>query len=204
MKNMDDKLNEALDNPGLNEADAELSGLLGAAGRVKHAYAVTPDGAKKRAALARFNRARVEASQKRADSKPFFRFNLRRLAWAVSTVAVLAVVAAITLRPAPLPVTLVSADPQGNMAFAISDDIGAIGDFTSVKLSIDRVGLKSADNKIGWIEFEPEITEVELTQLMGEASQTIWQGNVPDSDYYEMVYISVAHQKASSRTAARA
>ena len=54
----------------------------------------------------------------------------------------LLLVAYFGLRPlvAPPPV-VVTPNPQGNFVFLISDDVNAIGDFTSVDVSISRVAL---------------------------------------------------------------
>ena len=42
-----------------------------------------------------------------------------------------------------------------------------------------------------WIEFEPEIKIVDLTQVKGDKTQEIWRGNIPKAEY-KNVYIYVS------------
>jgi len=72
----------------------------------------------------------------------------------------------------------------------ISDDVNAIGDFTSVDVSITRVGLLLSGDSGEWIEFKPEIKEVDLTTVQGDKTQEIWRGNIPEGKYNKIfIYV---------------
>ena len=87
------------------------------------------------------------------------------------------------LEPGQEPVAIVpQPNPEGNFVFLISDDVNAIGDFESVKISISKISLESGDSE-QLIEFEPELGEVDLTLVQGEKTQEIWRGNVPEGEY---------------------
>ena len=82
-------------------------------------------------------------------------------------------------------------NPEGNFVFLISDDVNAIGDFESVKISISGVSLLKSGDSDQLIEFKPEQGEVDLTLVQGDKTQEIWRGNVPEGEY-KNVSIKVA------------
>ena len=139
--------------------------------------------------------------------------------WApIVTVIVIALVSLLSLRPVlfpeispagPLPGTVstpVPASPQpgatptvsipepstsGNFVFLISDDVNAIDDFKSLKITIEKIGLARDDQEGHWIEFSPEVAEVDITQVRDDKAQQIWQGNIDDGQYSK-VFIQVS------------
>jgi hypothetical protein len=74
-------------------------------------------------------------------------------------------------------------DPEGNLVFLISDEVNAIADFESLNVSILKVGILSGGESVQWVEFEPEIAEVDLTLVQGDKTQEIWRGDVPEGQY---------------------
>jgi hypothetical protein len=190
---------------------AQLEPLLQAMLVSKQTYPFTPSPDVKRANRARFNSALENLERKRAERKQWFaRLHGWSRVW-VSTAAVL-IIAVISyfgiksamtpeetiLQPGPdnitpdiLPtqtmvVMLPQPDPEGNFAFLISDDVNAIGDFESVNISISKVSLQKSNDAGQWIEFEPEMTEVDLTLVQGDKTQEIWRGNIPDGIYNQV------------------
>ncbi len=94
-------------------------------------------------------------------------------------------------QPSPPVVTPVpQPSPEGYFVFLISDDVNAIGDFESVDISISKIGLLLSGSE-GWLEFEPELTDVDLTLVQGDKTQEVWRGNVPEGEYTK-VFIQVA------------
>ncbi len=88
-------------------------------------------------------------------------------------------------------VTIPQPNPEGNFVFLISDDVNAIGDFESVKISISAISLLKSGDSDQLIEFKPEQGEVDLTLVQGDKTQEIWRGNVPEGEY-KNVSIEVA------------
>ena len=193
-----------------------LEPLLHAILQTKEAYSFVPSPSTKRAARQRFNAALEELERRRKTRQPLFPW---LLGWARIWVPVAAVIliAAIGyfglrpvlfpggpihqpepgsvtpgLQPGPTPVTPVPRpSPEGNFVFLISDDVNAIGDFESVDVSISRIGLLPGGDSREWMEFEPELTEVDLTLVQGDKTQEIWRGNIPEGQYAK-VFIQVA------------
>ncbi|MFC1892989.1 DUF4382 domain-containing protein [Chloroflexota bacterium] len=94
-------------------------------------------------------------------------------------------------QPSPaLVVTVPLPSPEGNFVFLISDDVNAISEFESVDVSISKIGLLRGDSG-KWLEFEPELREVDLTLVPGDKTQEIWRGDVPEVKYTR-VLIQVA------------
>ena len=84
-----------------------------------------------------------------------------------------------------------SANPEGNFVFLISDDVNAIADFTSFNVTISKIGLLPSGDTDQWIEFEPEVNEVDLTLVQGDKTQEIWRGDVPEGQYTKVfIYVS--------------
>lgn len=167
-----------------------LKPLLQAMFQMNEAYSFVPSASAKRTARQRFDAALERLEQRQQERRPLFPGVLTRpLTWA--TVAVVLVLLLVgyfgfrsTLVPPPVVVT---PNPQGNFVFLISDDVNAIGDFSSVNVSISKVGLFLADGSDRWVEFEPEIREVDLALLPGDKTEQIWRGNVPEGQYSKVV-----------------
>lgn len=165
--------------------------------QTKDAYSFTPSNSIKMEARQRFNNALRERQQRREARQTF---SARFLGWSrvwvtAAAVILIAVVGYFGLRPllfSPDSDTQITpqASPEGNFIFLISDDANAIGDFTSLTLTISEIGILP-DGSESWIEFEPEVNVVELTLLQGEESQQIWRGNISEGMYTNVfIYIS--------------
>jgi hypothetical protein len=84
----------------------------------------------------------------------------------------------------PSPVLIVAKpSPDGNFVFLISDDVNAIADFESVNVSVSKISLLRSGDSGQFIEFEPELGEVDLTLVQGEKTQEIWRGSIPEGEY---------------------
>jgi hypothetical protein len=81
--------------------------------------------------------------------------------------------------------------PDGNFVFLVSDDVNAISDFSSLTVTVERVGLLQGGTSEKWQEFIPEVKEFDLTLLPGEKTQELWRGDVPEGQYNKVfIYIS--------------
>ena len=83
---------------------------------------------------------------------------------------------------------------DGNFRFLISDEANAIEEFSSVNITISKIGLKKAGESGNWTEFVPNITEVDLKPLVGENATEIWNGNLTPGEYTK-VFIYVTEVK---------
>jgi hypothetical protein len=83
---------------------------------------------------------------------------------------------------------------QTNFRLLLSDDPNAIADFSSLKVTISRIGVLRGGEGGGWeeIKLEPGIM-VDLTRLQGLNAQEIWKGNLPEGQYRQVfIYIENA------------
>ena len=171
----------------------QLRPLLQAMSQTKEAYAFMPSASAKATARQRFTAAWQKLEEKRQAKQYWFVWVFARpAAWATAA-AVLAVliVTFVSIHPALSPVLSITPtpSPEGNFVFLISDEVNAIGDFSSVTVTISKVGLRQRDSG-KWLEFQPEITEVDLTQVQGDAVQKVWQGNIPPGQYSQVfIYV---------------
>jgi hypothetical protein len=188
-----------------------LRPLLEAAHSTAMAFPFTPSGDARAEARHRFEAALADARRQRAArSAPSTGLLPRLLGWSrvwatAAAVLVVAVVSYFGLRTAlspaevvpdpgtgttpeqtapAAPTTPVAPQPglSGNFAFLISDDVNAIDDFSSLIVTISGIGLQMADSD-GWVELEPEVSEVDLTLLRGDVTQEVWRGDVPTGSY---------------------
>ncbi len=183
----------------------QLRPLLGAMLQTKEAYSIAPSASAKRAARQHFYTALEEMERRQEKRQPLFPWLLgwSRVGVAVAAVLLIALIGYLGLRPVlfpagpvpqpgPFPVTPIpQSSPEGNFVFLISDDINAIGEFESVNVSISKIGLLPGGDSDRWVEFEPEVEEVDLTLVQGDKTQEIWRGNVPHGQYTK-VFIHVA------------
>ena len=96
-------------------------------------------------------------------------------------------VGACALQPSPASPT----KEEANFRFLISDDANAIDDFTSVNVTISKIGVQRGDESGNWLEFTPDITEVDLKPLVGENALEIWSGNLTPGEYSKVfIYVS--------------
>jgi hypothetical protein len=188
----------------------QLEPLLRVIFQARESYPFTPSIDAKEKARQRFNTALEKLEQKHFEKESLFsRLFNRPAIWATVTVVIVLVIAAyIVFKPSLLPseqppgyienhvteepvsdITPVP-HPEGNFIFLISDDVNAIEDFSSVNISISKIGIQLAGDSDEWIEFEPEVREVDLTQVKGEKTQQIWRGNI-NANQYNNVFIYV-------------
>jgi hypothetical protein len=87
--------------------------------------------------------------------------------------------------PIPAPI------PEANFRLLISDEANAIGDFESLVVTIDSVGVHKAGGDGDWLE-PPDIEEeLDLVDLQGDNAEEVWSGTLPDGDYNKVfVYVS--------------
>ena len=169
----------------------QLQLLLQAMLETKEAYSFEPSDSAKRTSRQYLNAALESLAQRREEKQPLFtRVFARPIAWVTVAAMLLMMIGGyfglrLLLYPAgPVP------NPEGNFVFLISDDVNAIGDFESLNVSISKIGLLPSGDSDQWIEFEPEVREVDLTLVQGDKSQEIWRGNIPE-DEYSTVFIHV-------------
>ena len=83
---------------------------------------------------------------------------------------------------------------EANFRMLISDDRNAIGDFSSVIVTISRIGIHRSGSGVQgggeWLEFPPHLLTVDLTKLQGAQAMEIWEGTVPPGTY-DKVFIYV-------------
>ncbi len=180
-----------LDYPG---SAKQLKPLLQTALRSKKAYTYMPREDAKMAAKRRFNAALEKRLQTEIEAKSWLsRIFGKPLTWAALaavTAAMIGIYFGVNQMVYPISPIVPDPDPSGNFVLLISDDVNAIGDFKSVDVSITQVGLFSRDNG-GWIEFEPDIKEIDLTTIQGDKTQQIWRGNLPEGEYTRVfIYVS--------------
>ena len=186
----------------------ELEPMLQTVIRATRAYPFVPSKAAKQEAWQRFTEARaaLQPRGRMGESVLARVFGGPRIWATVAAVALIVVVGYFGLRPAlipaepgpdpgtepgpePGPETVQPVDspsPQpsaeGNFVFLISDEPNAIDDFASLSVVITKIGLLPQGSD-GWLEFEPEIAEVDLVLLQGDRAQEIWRGDIPAGEY---------------------
>jgi len=175
----------------------ELEPLLKTVAKTKEVYAFTPSAEAKREARKRFYDALER--QKRPSIVEWFRSRPLALGTIASVVVVL-LITFFALRATVFPVNIPSnipttkipgPAPTGNFVFLVSDDINAISDFSSLSVTIDKVELLQSGDQEQLVEFIPETTEFDLSQLPGEKTKQLWRGDIPEGKYTkEVVYVS--------------
>ncbi len=174
------------DNP---EHAKQLEPLLRAMAQTKAAYSFTPSVDAKRKARQRF----YAGMEKRRQPSLWHRIFARRLVWStVATVLVLSIIGYVALRTTLFPlepplITIPSPASDGNFVFLVSDEVNAIDEFSSLNVTISKVGLLQSSSSEQWVEFVPEVKEFDLTLLPGEKTQQLWRGNVPEGEYTKVV-----------------
>jgi hypothetical protein len=210
-----DRMNrgESLDSCLVDYPDyaGQLKPLLQAMLASKEAYSYTPSPGVKRAHRERFNAALESLERKREERRQRFAWlqGWSRVWVTAAAVLIIAVISYFGIRPILTPggtalepgpdditpglqpsqtmaVILPQPSPEGNFVFLISDDVNAIGDFESVNVSISKVSLKKSGDSEQLVEFEPELSEVDLTLVQGDKTQEIWRGNIPEGEYNQV------------------
>ena len=184
----------------------ELEPLLRVVFDTQKAYKFVPSPAAKMAGKKRLNAALEALEHRQKRRQPWSQWFMGRpRVWVTAAAVILiALIGYFGLRPILFPAetvpepgpSLVTPSPEGNFVFLISDAVNAIGDFESLNVTISEIGLQAAGESERWIEFTPEIKEVDLTQLQGEEAQEIWRGNVPAGQYSQVfIYVSEVRGK---------
>ena len=170
----------------------QLEPLLRAMLQTQGAYSFVPSASAKRETRQRFNAALERLERRHREKQPLWtKLFAQPRVWATVAAAILILVTGFfALRPLLYPAGPVP-NPEGNFVFLISDDINAIGDFDSLNISISKIGLQLGGDSGRWIEFEPELKEVDLALVQGDRTQQIWRGNVPEGQYSKVfIYVS--------------
>jgi hypothetical protein len=188
----------------------ELEPLLRVVLDTQTAYRFIPSPTAKMAGRQRFNAALEALEHRQKERQPWSQWFLgRSRVWATAAVVLLIALAGyFGLRPMLFPIetipepgsSLVAPSPQpspeGNFVFLISDEVNVIGDFESLNVTISKIGLQAAGESERWVEFDPEIKAVDLTQLQGDKAHEIWRGDVPAGQYSQVfIYVSEVRGK---------
>ena len=92
-----------------------------------------------------------------------------------------------TPAPVPSPVGALADGEDYNFRLLISDDRLAIGDFSELLVTIDRIGVQQGGESGSWIEFEAPVDgddwTVDLTKLQGDNAQEILRVQLADGAY---------------------
>ena len=175
------------------EHTKQLEPLLRAMVQTKAAYPFTPSVDTKREARHRF----YAALERQRQPSFWHRILHRPLIWAtLASVLVILVIGFLALKTMVFPVetpsmTIPGPNADGNFVFLVSDEVNAIDDFSSVNVTINKVGLLKSGNSEQWVEFIPEVKEFDLTLLPGEKTQELWRGDVPEGQYTKVfIYVT--------------
>lgn len=86
---------------------------------------------------------------------------------------------------------IASANVNGNFAFLVSDEVNAISEFSTVNVTVSRVGVLQSGSSGRWQEFTPEVKEFDLSLLPGAKTLELWRGDVPEGEYTKaFIYVS--------------
>lgn len=175
----------------------QLKPLLNTVAKTKNVYAFTPSPEAKREARKRFYSALDK--QKHPSFVEWFRSRPLALGTIASVIVVL-LITFFALRATVFPInvpsnipttTIPGSAPTGNFVFLVSDDVNAISDFSSLSVTLEKVELMQSGSPGQWIEFVPETTEFDLSQLPGDKTQELWRGDIPEGTYSkEVIYVS--------------
>jgi len=170
------------------EHAAELKSLLLAVVHTRSAYSITPSPDRKRLARQRFYAALEK--QKKFSLAGWLR---RAPVWGtVAAVLAILLIGFFALRATVLPVsppvmTIASANANGNFAFLVSDDENAIGDFSGLFVTIEKVSLLQEGDNAQLVEFVPDTKQFDLSLLPGDKTLELWRGDVPAGNYSQVV-----------------
>lgn len=171
---------------------SQLEPLLSVMAHTKAAYYFAPSLDAKSTTRQRF----YAALEKQRQPSLWQKVLARRFAWAtIAAVVVLSItffVLRMTVFTGQIPSIIVSTpSAEGNFVFLVSDEVNAIGDFTDLNISIEKVGLLQSGSSERWVEFATEVKEFDLTLLPGDKTQELWRGNIPEGEYNKVVmYVS--------------
>ena len=182
---------------------SELEPLLRAMMETKEAYVFTPSVDAKRSARLRFFK---ELDKKRQPAL-WNRVMAWQPAWAaVASILMVVILIVVSLQSSLVPIQVPVGEPvptgipsivipapttEGNFVFFVSDEENAIGDFSNLYITIEKVVLLKSGSAEELIEFVPEVKQFDLTLLPGDKTQELWRGNIPEGNYTKIfVYVS--------------
>jgi len=85
----------------------------------------------------------------------------------------------------------------GSVAFYISDEQNAMGDFQHLNVTVTRVGFeRAAEDKGGWVEHDVDNATVDLTALQGPNATLIGEYNLSNGTY-STVFVHVGNVNAT-------
>jgi hypothetical protein len=85
----------------------------------------------------------------------------------------------------------IQTEDNENFIFLVSDDENAIGDFSSLYITVEKIVLLKSGDGDTLIEFVPEVTEFDLALLQGDITLELWNGIIPEGKYSKIfVYVS--------------
>lgn len=88
-------------------------------------------------------------------------------------------------------ITTTTSDENANFRFLISDDVNAINDFSSVEVTISKIGVQQGGESGSWEEFTPDISTVDLKPLQDENAMEIWSGDLTPGTYSKVfIYVT--------------
>ncbi len=186
-----------------SEHATELKPLLLAMTQTKEAFPFIPSPAVKRSARQRF----FATLDKNRRPSLWERVTAWQPVWAAAaSIAMVFILTLVAINQTSIPIELPSNEPvptgiplmiipapssDGNFVFLVSDEENAIGDFTNLFLTIEKVVLLNSGDSEQLVEFVPEIKECDLTLLPGEKTQELWRGQIPEGTYTKIfAYIS--------------
>jgi hypothetical protein len=185
------------------EHATELKPLLLAMTQTKEAFPFTPSADAKRSARQRF----FAALDKKKRTSLWERVTAWQPVWAAAaSIAMVFILTIVALNKTSIPIEIPPDEPlpsgiystiipasssDGNFVFFVSDEENAIGDFTSLFVTIEKVVLLKSGIPEELVEFAPDVKEFDLTLLPGEKTQELWRGNIPEGSYSKVfAYIS--------------
>ena len=113
---------------------------------------------------------------------------------------VLFVLAALVVLSLPVTAVACSESEQTtapNFVLLVSDENNAITDFDHLYINISSIGMHlsgGTGNESGdWLEFTPDVTQVDLRLLLDDNAMTIWSGNITEGQYTKVfIYVDDA------------
>lgn len=82
----------------------------------------------------------------------------------------------------------------GTVAFYVSDEENAIGDFEHVNVTVAAVGFQRGGEAGGWIEHDVDNVTVDLTDLQGPRSAYVDSYDLPNGEYSTVfIYVDDVH-----------
>ena len=78
-------------------------------------------------------------------------------------------------------------EKESNFRLLVSDEAIAIGEFSSLNVTITKIGLNQAGDSGGWIYLDMDPETVDLTLLIGDNATEVFEGRVASGNYTKVV-----------------